>query len=162
MQIRDASPSDLPAIVEIYNTTIASRMVTADLEPVSVEERRHWFGQHSPGRRPVWVATEDDQVIGWLSYSSFHSRAAYDATSEISLYLAPQHRGRGLGSQLLERCVKHAPAIGISNLVGLIFGHNAPSLRLFEKHGFSRWGHLPRVAILDGVERDLVIVGRRV
>jgi L-amino acid N-acyltransferase YncA len=162
MEVRDAVSSDLPAIVAIYNTTIASRMVTADLNPVTVEERRHWFEQHSPSRRPVWVATEGDRVIGWLSYSSFHPRAAYDATCELSLYLAPEHRGRGLGSQLLQRSIAQAPAFGIRNLVGLIFGHNTPSLRLFARHGFDRWGQLLRVAVLDGVERDLVIVGRRV
>ena len=49
----------------------------------------------------------------------------------------------------------------IKALLGFIFGHNAPSLALFERHGFVRWGDLPRVAVLDGIERDLVIVGRR-
>src|SRR3974390_3538149 len=90
MEVRDAVLDDLPAIVAIYNTTIDSRMVTADLEPVSVEARRPWFDQHSPSHRPIWVAAENGQVIGWLSYSSFHPRAAYDATSEVSVYLAPE------------------------------------------------------------------------
>ncbi|HEY5290737.1 MAG TPA: N-acetyltransferase, partial [Burkholderiales bacterium] len=55
-----------------------------------------------------------------------------------------------------------APSIGLNTLLGFIFAHNEPSLGLFEKFGFARWGELPRVATLDGVERDLVIVGRRV
>jgi phosphinothricin acetyltransferase len=67
-----------------------------------------------------------------------------------------------LGTQLLQRCVEHAPRIRVATLLGLIFGHNEPSLRLFGKLGFQRWGLLPRVAVLDGVERDLVIVGRRI
>ena len=46
--------------------------------------------------------------------------------------------------------------------MAFVFGHNAPSLRLFERAGFARWGHLPRVARLDGIERDLLILGRRV
>ena len=54
-----------------------------------------------------------------------------------------------------------APSLHIDTLLGFIFGHNAPSLALFERHGFARWGVLPRVAVLDGLERDLVIVGRR-
>ena len=62
----------------------------------------------------------------------------------------------------MHRSIAHAPAIRVSTLLGLIFGHNEPSLRLVEKHGFTRWGFLPRVAVLDGVERDLVIMGRRV
>jgi len=162
IQIRDATIEDLPAMVAIYNTIVPSRMVTADLEPVTVESRRAWFEQHSPERRPVWVAVEAGTVIAWVSYSSFHPRAAYAATCELSIYLSPEHRGHGLGSQLLTRCIEHAPSIGVTALVGLIFGHNLPSLRLFEKHGFDRWGFLPRVAILEGIHRDLVIVGRHV
>jgi len=161
MQIRDATIADLPAIVAIYNSTVPSRMVTADTEPVSVESRQKWFHEHNPARHPLWVAEEEGHIAGWLSYSSFHSRPAYSATSELSIYVAPEYRRTGLGTRLLVRAIEHGPEIGIRTLVGLIFGHNEPSLRLFEKHGFERWGHLPRVAILDGIERDLVIVGRR-
>jgi len=162
MQIRDATIDDLPAIVAIYNTSVPTRMVTADLEPVTVDSRQKWFDEHSPNHRPLWVAQDGKQIIGWISYSSFYGRPAYHATCEVSIYLAPEHRRRGLGTQLVQRCVEHAPRIKVTSLVGLIFGHNEPSLRLFEKMGFSRWGHLPRIALLDGVERDLVIVGRHV
>ena len=161
MQIRDATIADLPAIVAIYNSTVPSRMVTADTDPVSVESRQKWFQDHNPARHPLWVAEQDTRIAGWLSYSAFHSRPAYSATSELSVYIAPEYRRTGLGTRLLVRAIEHAPRIGIKTLVGLIFGHNEPSLRLFAKHGFERWGHLPRVAILDGIERDLIIVGRR-
>ncbi len=162
MQIRDATIADLPAIVAIYNSTVPSRMVTADTEPVSVASREKWFAEHSPARRPLWVAEEGGRIIGWLSYSSFYGRPAYNATCEVSVYLAPEHRRRGLGTQLLERCIEHAPRIEVTTLLGIIFGHNEPSLRLFEKLGFQRWGCMPRIAVLDGVERDVIIVGRRV
>jgi phosphinothricin acetyltransferase len=62
----------------------------------------------------------------------------------------------------LKQALMHAPSISLNTLLGFIFGHNEPSLRLFEKFSFARWGELPKVATLDGVERDLVIVGRRV
>jgi L-amino acid N-acyltransferase YncA len=162
MQIRDATTDDLRAIIAIYNESVPTRMVTADLEPVSVASRQKWFDEHSPDHRPLWVAQDGDIIAGWLSYSSFYGRPAYHATCEVSIYLAPEHRRRGLGARLLQRCIEHAPRIGVTTLLGLVFGHNDPSLRLFEKMGFSRWGHLPRIAVLDGVERDLVIVGRRV
>ncbi len=162
MQIRDATIEDLPAIVAIYNSTVPTRMVTADTEPVTVASRQKWFADHSPGRRPLWVAEENGQIAGWLSYSSFYGRPAYDATCEVSVYLAPERRGHGVGTQILLRCIEHAPRIGVTTLLGFIFGHNEPSLRLFAKLGFQRWGHLPRVAVLDGVEHDLIIVGRRV
>lgn len=164
MNPRDATEADLPAIVEIYNATIPGRMVTADTEPVSVEDRRPWFRAHNPRTRPVWVMDDPagGGVCAWLSFSSFHQRPAYHVTAEISLYVAETHRRRGLGKYLLGEAIARAPACGVRTLVGLIFGHNEPSLRLFEKSGFARWAHLPRVAVLDGVERDLVIVGRRV
>ena len=63
---------------------------------------------------------------------------------------------------LLRRAIERAPALGLKALVGLIWAHNEPSLRLCAKHGFETWGRLPRVALLYGIERDLIIVGRRV
>ena len=162
MQIRDAELADVPSIVAIYNSTVPTRMVTADTEPVSVESRHKWFHDHTPDRRPLWVAEENGQIKGWLSYSSFYGRPAYNATCELSVYIAPEYRRRGLGAELVARAIEHAPRISVNTLLGFIFGHNEPSLRLFEKLGFGRWGHLPKVAVLDGVERDVVIVGRRV
>lgn len=157
---RLARPDDLPAIVAIYNSTIASREVTADLVPVSVAERTAWFHAHDPHTRPIWVAEQDDNVVGWLSFSDFHPRAAYRHTAEISIYVDQAARGKGCGRYLLIQALAVAPALQIHTLVGLIFGHNQRSLALFEACGFLRWGHLPGVALLDDVERDLVIVGR--
>jgi phosphinothricin acetyltransferase len=161
VHIRDATPEDLPTIVSIYNSTVASRIVTADTEPVSVESRRAWFHEHG-ATRPIWVAESAGEVAAWLSFGSFYGRPAYAPTAEISVYVATAHRRQGAGRTLLLRAIERAPSLGVRTLLGFIFGHNAPSLRLFESHGFAVWGTLPRVAVLDGVERDVVIVGRRV
>ena len=161
--IRDAVVGDLPAIVAIYNSTIASRMVTADLEPVTVESRQTWFAAHAGAARPIWVMCDTTgTVAAWLSFDPFYPRAAYDGTAMIAIYVAPTFRRQGLGQRLLEAAVARAPQLQVHTLLGYIFGHNEPSLQLFAKNGFARWAHLPRVAILDGVERDLIIVGRRV
>jgi phosphinothricin acetyltransferase len=66
-----------------------------------------------------------------------------------------------LGKKLLQAALEKAPELRIDTVLGFVFGHNAPSVRLFEGFGFEPWGTLPRVAVLDGVERDLVILGRR-
>lgn len=160
--VRDALESDLPAIVEIYNATIPGRMVTADTEPVTVDSRRAWLHAHNPKTRPLWVALDNGVVCAWLSFNSFYGRPAYQPTAEVSVYIAETHRRRGLGRFLLARAIAGAPACGIRTLLGFIWAHNEPSLQLFAGFGFSTWGHLPRVAVLDGVERDLLIVGRRV
>jgi phosphinothricin acetyltransferase len=157
---RIARREDLARIVAIYNATIPSRMVTADLEPVSVESRVPWFEQHAPDTRPLWVVEGDGEVVAWLSFSSFYGRPAYARTAEVSVYIDERYRRQGLGTRLLSCAMSHAPAIGVHRLLGFIFGHNTPSLALFERAGFARWAHLPGVAVLDGVERDLVIVGR--
>ncbi|MEK3884864.1 N-acetyltransferase family protein [Paenibacillus sp. PL2-23] len=161
--IHDAEPSDLERIVDIYNSTIASRMVTADLEPATVESKRAWFDAHSPDKRPIWIVRMEDGEIGaWLSYQSFYGRPAYQATAEISIYIDEKHRARGLGSVLIERALRECPRLGLTTLLGFVFGHNEPSLRLLRRFGFEQYGFLPRVAVLDGVERDLVIMGRKV
>ncbi len=160
--IRDAGEPDLPAIVAIYNATIPGGMVTADTAPATVEGRLPWFRAHIPERRPIWVVEDAGTVCAWFSFSDFHPRPAYHPTAEISVYVAESHRRHGLGDRLMQRAIERAPALGLRSLVGLIWGHNEPSLRLCAKYGFERWGFLPRVALLYGVERDLVIVGRRV
>lgn len=161
MSIRDAEESDLPAIVTIYNSTIAGRMATADTTPVSVESRLPWFREHNSATRPLWVMEVDGVIAGWFSFQSFYGRPAYHATAEVSVYVSAARRRSGIGRQLLAEGVRRAPDFGLQTLIGYIFSHNAPSLNLFESFGFARWGLLPRVAELDGIERDLVIVGRR-
>jgi phosphinothricin acetyltransferase len=161
MLIRLAREADLPAIVAIYNGAIPGRLATADTEPVTLESRRSWFREHTPERRPLWVAEVDGDVVGWLGLQSFYGRPAYAGTAEVSVYVAADGRRRGIGRALLAHAVERAPDLGLTTLLGFIFGHNTPSLELFYRFGFARWGELPRVAVLDGVERDLVIVGRR-
>jgi phosphinothricin acetyltransferase len=165
LHLRLANEHDLPAIVDIYNSIIPGRRVTADLEPVTVESRRAWFSAHQTPNRPLWVLVDsatNKTICGWASFDSFYPRAAYDGTVMVALYLADSYRGRGIGGWLLDELINRAPALGIHSLTGYIFGHNEPSLRLFKRHGFTQWAHLPRVAVLDGVERDLIILGRRV
>ena len=84
--VRDATETDLPAIVAIYNATIPGGMVTADTDPVSVASRLPWFRSHTPDRRPCWVAEDSAGcVCAWLSFSDFHPRPAYHPTAEISV-----------------------------------------------------------------------------
>jgi L-amino acid N-acyltransferase YncA len=162
MTVRDATRDDLPTIVEIYNSTVASRMVTADTEPVTVESRVAWFDAHNPSRRPLWVLLDENQKItGWISYQSFYGRPAYNATAEVSIYLHPDERGKGLGKQALQYALDQAAQLGIKTVLGYIFAHNEPSLKLFRHFGFNDWAMMPNIAELDGQDRSLIIVGKR-
>lgn len=168
MIIRHAHADDLPAIVEIYNASIPGRLATADTEPVTVASREPWFREFNPERRPLWVATTDEgagrsdaAIAGWLGLRSFYGRPAYGATVELAVYVDPARQGSGVGRTLLDHALAAAPQLGLRTVLGFVFAHNTPSLRLLERAAFATWGHLPRVAELDGIERDLVIVGRR-
>jgi phosphinothricin acetyltransferase len=159
---RLARDADLPGIVAIYNDTVASRLVTADLEPVPIESRRAWFDEHRSATRPLWVVEQPQGLAAWLSFSSFYGRPAYAGTAEVSVYVDRHCRRQGIATFLLRAAIDAAPQLGLRTLLGFIFGHNEPSLELFARAGFERWGTLPRVARLDQLERDLVLLGRRV
>ncbi len=160
--IRHATIEDLAAIVGIYNASIPGRLATADTEPVTTEARRGWFADFAAQRRPLWVYDTGTEVAAWLSLRSFYGRPAYRRTVEVGVYVDPAHGRRGIGSALLAHALATAPGLDILTLLGFVFAHNAPSLALFLGHGFSQWGRLDRVAELDGRERDLLILGRRI
>ena len=163
LTFRDATQNDLERIVEIYNTTVMSRIVTADTEPVTVASRQKWYEEHSPTKRPLWIVqSSQDEIIGWVSFQSFYGRAAYDATVEISIYLDTVARGKGLGKEILQYSIGRAPKFGIKTLLAFIFAHNEPSLKLFKHFGFEDWATLPHIAELDGQERSLKILGKRI
>ncbi|GEN74608.1 GNAT family N-acetyltransferase [Chryseobacterium hagamense] len=163
LKFRNATPEDLTRIVEIYNSTIPSRMVTADTEDITVESRVQWFHEHTPDRRPLWMIEDLEGIIlGWVSFSSFYGRPAYNGTVELSIYMAENSRGKGYGKKVLQYCIDNASKFDVKTLLGFIFLHNEPSLKLFRHFGFENWGVFPDVAVLDGVERTLVIVGKRI
>lgn len=158
MDIRHALQADLPAIVDIYNSTVFSGKVTADTEPVTVESRQHWFDTHYD-KRPLFVIEEDNHVRGWLSFEDFYGRPAYQITAEISIYIQAGKRGEGLGDYLLRHAINQSLRMELKRLVAFIFADNEPSLRLFQKYGFVKWGELPQVAEINDNPHDLWIMG---
>ena len=160
--INRAQAHDLAAIIEIYNSTVASRQSTADLKPVSVAERQAWFDART-GARPLYVlCNADGEVLAWGCFSDYYARPAYHISVEISVYVRHDMRGVGVGKILLQYMLEQAPSLGIRNILAVIFGHNHASIRLFHTLGFQEWGRLPRVCDLETQEADIVILGKRV
>lgn len=159
MHIRDAQLADLPRIIDIYNAAIPQRLATGDLEPVSLVSRLEWFDRHQADTRPLWVMESDRCIIGWLGFQDFYGRPAYQATAELSIYIDSDYHRRGVGRILLNQAIEKSPSLGLKALVAFIFAHNQPSLKLFRGFGFETWGYMPRVAKMDDLERDLVILG---
>ena len=162
MEIRLATPHDLPAIVSIYNLAIQKRGSTSDLTPLTVEARRSWFADHHPHENPIWVATERDEVIGWCSLSPyFPGRKGLIHTKEISFYVHLEHHRQGVGSALIQHAIAACPKLETRTLFAILLDHNHASAALLEKLGFERWGHLPRVSEIDGEEHGHYYYGKR-
>ena len=157
---RPAEPEDLADIVRIYNQSIDSRTITADLSPASVADRQAWFDFHRRHPRyPLWVCEQRGQIAGWCGCSPFYPRPAYDGTAEISFYLDRAFHGQGLGRQSVQFLIGQMPALQLHTLLAFVFGGNAPSLSLLERSGFAPWGRLPQVADMQNHFEDLVILG---
>lgn len=170
LSIRLAAIDDLPRIVEIYNQSIAGKQATADLQPVSVADRQAWFDAHT-GNRPLVVAqtrsetsseTSLGEIIGWGSLSDLYARPAYHISTEISIYVADEAKGQGVGKALVNYLIEVAPSCGVQQVVALIFAHNTPSLAMFEKLGFESWGKFKQVCDMKGFIADVVILGKSV
>ena len=161
-RITEARQDDLAAIVDIYNSTIDSRLATADLSPATVESRQSWLDAHG-GNRPLYVLkNQEGELLAWGGFSDYYPRAAYRISAEISIYVAPERRGNGLGRKLLQEMLQRAPALGIKNVLAVIFAHNAASIALFQSQGFAEWGRLPQVCDLQTRLADIVILGKAV
>ena len=159
--LRLARADDLPAIVAIYNSTIASREATADLAPVSVAARQAWFAAHQ-GNRPLYVIEgADGAIAAWGSFSDYYPREAYRISAEISIYVRHDMRGVGVGKILVRYMLEKAPSLGIKNIIAVIFGHNHASIRLFHTFGFQEWGRLPQVCNLETMQADIVLLGKK-
>ncbi len=173
--VQRAKKEDLPAILTIYNQSIAGKQATANLTPVTCAERQGWFDEHlNSATRPIYivkamVAATDrgfeqtvSPIVAWGSFSDLYTRPAYHISTEISIYLHQEYHGQGLGSLLARWMLTQAPSLGIQNVVALIFAHNQPSLGLFRKLGFEQWGYMPKVCDMEGFIADVVMLGKAV
>ena len=163
MLIRFAQMDDLPAILDIYNQAIPSKQSTGDTQPVRVEDRMTWFGEHLPHEHPIFVAEVEGAVAGWCSLSAYRpGRAALRFTAEISYYIAQEYHRQGVATALIAHAIATCPELRLKNLFAIVLERNTASLRLLGKMGFEKWGYLPRVADFDGEETGHLYYGRRV
>ena len=161
--IRDATEADLPAIVDIYNQSIPGGWSTADTRPIAVAARVDWFRTFDPARRPIWVAEADGSVVAVAYLSSFYGdRPAYDATAEVSLYLANAYQRRGIGRQFKRWVIEQCPRLGVTTLLSMHFDHNEATRRINDSLGFRPMGHLTEIAVVQGQKRGLVISALRI
>lgn len=163
MQIRPAVEEDLPAILEIYNDAVLNTTASYDYEPQTLERRLEWFEEHVEQGLPIFAAVNPaGAVVGWSSLSRFRERKGYQFTVENSVYVAADHRGRGIGKQLLPPLLNRAAALGLKAVIAAIDAENAPSIRLHAAFGFERVGHFKQVGHKFGRWLDVVYMERLV
>jgi phosphinothricin acetyltransferase len=156
VEIRDARVEDASAIARIYNQGIEDRVATLETQLRSPEERTEWLAARGP-RHPVLVAHDGGgSVLGWASLNAFNPRAAYDHVADLSVYVAREHRGRGIGDALLGALEQRARGLGYHKLVLAAFPSNAPGMRLYERHGFATVGVYHEQGQLDGRWVDVI------
>lgn len=139
--IRRAGEADLAAITAIYNHYIENTAVTFDLEPLHWHDRQDWLaGFDSAGRHQLFVAVEDDNVLGYAYSGVFRARAAYRRSVETSVYLKDGEAGGGLGSALYTALFDALGREDVHRAFAGIALPNDASVALHEKFGFSRVG----------------------
>lgn len=158
MEIRGATRGDAAAIASIYNQGIEDRSATLETQLRTADERADWLATRSPSH-PVLVAVDSTgTVIGWGSLNAFNPRPAYEHVADLSVYVARQQRGRGIGDALLGTLTKRAREIGYHKIVLAAFPTNAPGMRLYERHGFATVGIYHEQGVLDGQWVDVIIM----
>lgn len=136
--IRDARELDLAAMLAIYNDAVLTTTAVYDYIPRSREQQMAWFKAKQEQGLPVLVAEDDGAVAGFASYGPFRPWPAYLHSVENSLYVAPEQRGRGIGSLLLPALIKRAAERGLHTMIAGIDASNEASLRLHARFGFKR------------------------
>ncbi len=144
VEIRNATPEDLPAINDLYNYYVRHTTATFAEQPVSSDERARWWAAHAE-RYPVLVAREGPDIIGWASLSPYSGRCGYRNTVENSIYLRPEVCGKGLGKRLLAELLARARTAGYRSVIAAICHESTPSLRLHAAAGYREVGRLSEV-----------------
>lgn len=152
VKITTATVDDLPAIVGILNYTAANSIARFETRPVSVAERRDWFGQFSAtGPYRLLVARRGDQVLGYACSQRYRDHEAFRETVEVSIALDVSSRGQGVGSALYRALfdgLAVEPSVHVA-LAGIALPNDA-SVALHRKFGFTEVGTFREYAIKNG------------
>ena len=134
----------MPALRDILNHYILNSVVTFEMVELSLENRKTWFTQFSDtGRYQLFVAEQAEEVVGYAASLRFHQRPAYAPSVMSSIYLHPEHTGKGIGEKIYSELIENVKkAEDVHRIYGLVVLPNPASERLHEKLGFQVAGLL--------------------
>ncbi len=147
---------DAGGVLEIYQAGL-------DGGQASFETVAPTWAAFDAGRLPAhrFVAHDGPALLGWVAVSPTSTRAVYAGVVELSVYVAPAARGRGVGAALLRRLVADTEAAGVWTIQSGVFAENAASLALHRRAGFRVVGTRERLGRHHGRWRDVVLLERR-
>lgn len=160
IELRDAGPEDLTAILAITNDAIATSEAIWATSLRDLDERRRWMHDRQSAGFPVVVAVENGKVVGFASYGPFRAYEGYARTVEHSIYVSRDAQRRGIGRLLLDAMVTHARDAGMHVLIGAITASNTASIALHRAAGFGESTPLPEMGYKFGRWLDLVFMYR--
>lgn len=139
VQVRPGIEADLTALTDIYNHYVRETAVTFDTAPFTPQERRPWLLSHpedGPHRLMVAVCAGSQEILGYATSGAFRAKAAYSTSVEVSVYLAPQACGRGVGTALYAALFEALADEDLHRAYAGIAQPNEASARLHERFGF--------------------------
>ncbi|MCG5030105.1 N-acetyltransferase family protein [Mesosutterella sp. OilRF-GAM-744-9] len=156
MNIRRAVQADLPKLLEIYNYEVINGVATFDTEPFTLAQRQPWFDAHNVANHPLIVAEVNGVPAGYATLSSFNSKAAYDSTVELSIYVDQACRGKHVGRELMSAILDLAREDSRTHrVVSIITGTNEASIALHKKFGFRYAGTITEAGFKKGRYLDV-------
>lgn len=158
IQIRPATEADLDEILYIYNDAILNTTAVYNYKAHTLDMRWEWFKEKKEKGLPVYVAHEGSKVIGFSTYGPFRVWAAYKYTVESSVYIHPEHKGKGIAKLLYTPLIDHAQKMQVHTLVAGIDAENQASIRLHEHFGFIPVAHFKEVGYKFDKWLDLVFM----
>lgn len=159
--IREANLKDIEPIMDIYNQGIEDRIATLESEAKDLLYMKNWFEQHRD-RYKVIVAEQEGDVLGWAAINQYSSRCAYAGVGDLSIYIAREYRGKGVGSLLLKEMEKVAIENGFYKIVLFTFPYNKIGQALYNKNGFQEVGTFKNQGILDGKFVDVMAMEKMI
>lgn len=158
LTIRFANEADLPALLAIYNDAVENTLAIWNETLVDLENRREWLKSRNRDGFPVLVAEREEQVVGYSSYGPFRPFEGFRHSSELSVYVASDARGGGIGRALLAELVQEARERKVHVLIAAIEAGNAASIALHKSQGFADCGKLKQVGQKFGRWLDLTFM----